>query len=177
MRLRISCRCSQDGKLALLSNTGCFMSVTDDDDITCERSKAGPAEILTIRSMTQHKEDSTKDIPTEEQGSLAEVEINYVYVLIVRFLSSNSNRIRISCINGGVCSNLVCISVFFFSYYCLITCFSCLCFRRKFQKFQDKKLKINVENRVQLEQAKTEGNLHETLLDRRSKMKADRYCK
>lgn len=28
-----------------------------------------------------------------------------------------------------------------------------------------------------LQKAKVEGTLHETLLDRRSKMKADRYCK
>ncbi|XP_012262431.1 protein FRG1 homolog [Athalia rosae] len=117
----------QDGKLALLSNIGCFMSVAnDDDDIICERTTAGPAEILTIRSLSQRMEDSSKDVPTEERGSLAEVEINYV---------------------------------------------------RKFQKFQDKKLRVNVENHTQLEQAKNEGTLHEALLDRRSKMKADRYCK
>lgn len=50
-------------------------------------------------------------------------------------------------------------------------------FSRKFQKFQDKKLRINKEDRTQLDKAKSEGTLHETLLDRRSKMKADRYCK
>lgn len=48
---------------------------------------------------------------------------------------------------------------------------------KKFQKFQDKKLRINKNNTKELELAKVEGNLHETLLDRRSKMKADRYCK
>lgn len=50
-------------------------------------------------------------------------------------------------------------------------------FRKKFQKFQDKKLRINKSDVKELEAAKEEGNLHETLLDRRSKMKADRYCK
>ncbi|XP_026496363.2 protein FRG1 homolog [Vanessa tameamea] len=48
---------------------------------------------------------------------------------------------------------------------------------KKFQKFQDKKLRLNDGGIVELKRAKTEGNLHETLLDRRSKMKADRYCK
>ncbi|XP_055543047.1 protein FRG1 homolog [Wyeomyia smithii] len=48
---------------------------------------------------------------------------------------------------------------------------------RKFQKFQDKKLRVNTEDKAALKQAKEEGALHEALLDRRSKMKADRYCK
>ncbi|CAA9997742.1 unnamed protein product [Nesidiocoris tenuis] len=48
---------------------------------------------------------------------------------------------------------------------------------RKFQKFQDKKLKVNSESRSVLKRARDEGSLHETLLDRRAKMKADRYCK
>lgn len=50
-------------------------------------------------------------------------------------------------------------------------------FRKKFQKFQDKKVKINQGDIKDLEKAKNEGYLHESLLDRRSKMKADRYCK
>jgi protein FRG1 len=53
----------------------------------------------------------------------------------------------------------------------------CSCCRRKFQKFQDKKLRVNTNDRSELEQARVECNLHEAILDRRSKMKADRYCK
>ncbi|XP_066245536.1 protein FRG1 [Euwallacea similis] len=48
---------------------------------------------------------------------------------------------------------------------------------KKFQKFQDKRLRLCTEDRNQLKKAKDEGTFHETLLDRRSKMKADRYCK
>lgn len=48
---------------------------------------------------------------------------------------------------------------------------------KQFQKFQDKRMRVNTESRESLEAAKVEGNLHEVLLQRRSKMKADRYCK
>ena len=48
---------------------------------------------------------------------------------------------------------------------------------KKFQKFQDHKIKICSDERDALVKAKQEGDLHEVLLDRRSKMKADRYCK
>ncbi|XP_034935230.1 protein FRG1 homolog [Chelonus insularis] len=116
----------QDGKLAILGNNNCFMSITEEDDVVCTSKTAGSTEFLCIRSIIQRIDDPNKGIPIEEQGSVAEVEVNYV---------------------------------------------------RKFQKFQDKKLRINNEDRGKLETAKAEGNLHETLLDRRSKMKADRYCK
>lgn len=48
---------------------------------------------------------------------------------------------------------------------------------KKFQKFQDKNIRLCKEDKKDLETAKVQGTLHESLLDRRSKMKADRYCK
>ncbi|XP_033219541.1 protein FRG1 homolog [Belonocnema kinseyi] len=116
----------QDGKLAILSNTNFFVSVTDEDDVVCQSKIAGPSEFVRIRSMVQQVEDPNKDTCEEEQGSLAQVEEKFV---------------------------------------------------RKFQKFQDKKVRICEADRSSLKKAKEEGLLHETLLDRRSKMKADRYCK
>uniref|UniRef100_A0A5S6Q8L0 FRG1-like family protein n=1 Tax=Trichuris muris TaxID=70415 RepID=A0A5S6Q8L0_TRIMR len=43
--------------------------------------------------------------------------------------------------------------------------------------YQHSKVRINADDRKYIRQAKGEGNLHEVLLDRREKMKADRYCK
>ena len=49
--------------------------------------------------------------------------------------------------------------------------------RKKFQSFPDHKLRVCMDSRDSLEGAKQKGKLHEALLDRREKMKADRYCK
>ncbi|XP_076446275.1 protein FRG1-like [Babylonia areolata] len=48
---------------------------------------------------------------------------------------------------------------------------------KKFQSFQDRRLRVNENDRGELKEAKKDGYLHEKLLDRREKMKADRYCK
>ncbi|XP_030291029.1 protein FRG1 [Sparus aurata] len=48
---------------------------------------------------------------------------------------------------------------------------------KKFQSFQDRRLRVNEGDASALKRARTDGKFHEELLDRRSKMKADRYCK
>ena len=40
------------------------------------------------------------------------------------------------------------------------------CCRKKFQSFQDRKIKLNAEDRSEVKKARVEGNLHEVLLDR-----------
>ncbi|XP_030752498.1 protein FRG1 homolog [Sitophilus oryzae] len=116
----------QDQKMALLGWNECFMSVDDEESVIAKSKKANVEEFLTIRCHTFKEANPLKDVPQEEQGSLKQVEINYV---------------------------------------------------KKFQKFQDKRLRLCTEDSKDLKKAKDEGTFHETLLDRRSKMKADRYCK
>ncbi|KAH8406067.1 hypothetical protein KR215_004512 [Drosophila sulfurigaster] len=113
-------------KMALLSETGHFMSIDPEDDACVAlRKKVGDQEICRVRTNAA-RDVVVDEQPKEEKGDLGEVERNYV---------------------------------------------------KKFQKFQDKKMRISKNNIKELEEAKAQGLLHETLLDRRSKMKADRYCK
>ena len=49
--------------------------------------------------------------------------------------------------------------------------------RKKFQSFVDHKLRVSGQSCDNLDHARRDGKLHEALLDRREKMKADRYCK
>lgn len=116
----------EEGKMALLGWNDCFMSADDEDSIIAKSKKAGPDQFLTIRCHTFKEVNPLKDVPEEEQGSVKQIEINYV---------------------------------------------------KKFQKFQDKRLRLCTDGRKELKKAKEDGIFHETLLDRRSKMKADRYCK
>ncbi|XP_018410315.1 PREDICTED: protein FRG1 [Nanorana parkeri] len=48
---------------------------------------------------------------------------------------------------------------------------------KKFQSFQDRKIKVSQEDHRELKKSRKEGTFHEKYLYRRSKLKADRYCK
>ncbi|XP_054639307.1 protein FRG1-like [Dunckerocampus dactyliophorus] len=46
---------------------------------------------------------------------------------------------------------------------------------KKFQSFQDRRLRVNEDETCSLKKARLDGKFYEALLHRRSKMKADRY--
>ncbi|CAI7996118.1 Protein FRG1 [Geodia barretti] len=48
---------------------------------------------------------------------------------------------------------------------------------KKFQSWEDRRVRVCGESKEGLEAARQQGRLHEALLDRRERMKADRYCK
>ncbi|KAM7537453.1 hypothetical protein Aperf_G00000076946 [Anoplocephala perfoliata] len=117
----------QDGKSALLGFNNCFVSVDQASDrAICRAQKAGPTEMLIIRSDKDLSHNPLYDLPEEERHGTKKAELLYV---------------------------------------------------RKFQSWQDKKIRLTREDSVALKEAKREGNLHECMLDRREKMKSDRYCK
>lgn len=66
-------------KMAIQGYNECFMSVDDEEDYIVARAKtAGPNEFICIRSQTVREVNPLKDVPTEEQGSIDQIEINYV---------------------------------------------------------------------------------------------------
>lgn len=65
--------------MALQGYTECFMSIDPEDDtVVANGKKAGPEHVLQIRSQTVREVNPLKDVPQEEQGSLDQIEINYV---------------------------------------------------------------------------------------------------
>lgn len=66
--------------MALLAETGYFMSIDPEDDACVAlRKKVGANEICSIRCNAE-RDAVLDDEPKEEKGDLAEVEKNYVYV-------------------------------------------------------------------------------------------------
>lgn len=66
------------GKTAILSSINKFVSVDPEDDSVVARNlTAGELEFCNIRS-NKSKEVNKAVLPAEEEGDLAEVEVNYV---------------------------------------------------------------------------------------------------
>lgn len=71
----------QDGNMALQAANSCFVSIDPEDDaVVALRKSVGEAEICSIRTCAARETNAIDDAPAEEQGSLTEVEINYVLV-------------------------------------------------------------------------------------------------
>lgn len=65
--------------MALLSATGCFMAVDpENDDVVASSKRVGPNEILKVRSSAPQDNTGDDDGPSEEKGSIKQVEENYV---------------------------------------------------------------------------------------------------
>lgn len=70
---------TKEGKMALQAANSCFVAIDPEDDaVVALRKSVGEAEVCTIRTCAVREVNSDDEIPAEEQGSLAEVEINYV---------------------------------------------------------------------------------------------------
>lgn len=65
--------------MALQAANNCFWAIDPEDDaLVALRKTVGEAEVCAIRVCTTRETNPVDEAPTEEQGSLAEVEINYV---------------------------------------------------------------------------------------------------
>lgn len=68
----------QEGKLALQGYTECFISIDSEDNIVATNRHAKADHMVQIRSQTVRDINPMKDVPTEEQGDVKQIEINYV---------------------------------------------------------------------------------------------------
>lgn len=65
--------------MALQAANSCFVSIDPEDDaVVALRKTVGEAEVCTIRTCAVREVNTDDETPAEEQGSLAEVEVNYV---------------------------------------------------------------------------------------------------
>lgn len=81
---------------------------------------------------------------------MSRAEVSYVWVLAFITFSKIMKLCRLFSIQRSKC---------------LCECLQFTC-RKKFQSFQDRKLRVNEEGRSLLKKARTDGKFHEALLDR-----------
>lgn len=67
----------EDGKCAIVGPNGRFMSVDDDDLIVCNKQTVGRGEIVRVRSNKEKLDLNKKQLPEEERGSAADVELKF----------------------------------------------------------------------------------------------------
>lgn len=67
--------------MALQAANSCFVAIDPEDDaVVALRKSVGEAEMCSIRTCAVRETNPIDEPPAEEQGSLNEVELNYVYV-------------------------------------------------------------------------------------------------
>lgn len=115
----------EEDRVALETYNGCFLSVSDEGQISATKKIVGEKETFHIRTSIPKVKVSTSSLPEGEQ-ELRNHEVSFV---------------------------------------------------KKFQSFQDRNLRLSEEDASKLKKARMQGSLHEEMLNRREKMKADRYCK
>lgn len=65
--------------MALQAANSCFVSIDPEDDaVVASRKSVGEAEVCCIRTCAVRETNPIDEPPVEEQGSLNEVELNYV---------------------------------------------------------------------------------------------------
>jgi len=67
----------EDGKCAVVGANGRFMSADEDDLIVCNKQSVGPGEVIRIRSCKEKEDVNKKEVPIEEQGTVADVELKF----------------------------------------------------------------------------------------------------
>lgn len=65
--------------MALQGYNECFLSIDpDDDSVVANVKKAGTDQFIQIRSQAVKEDNPLVDVPTEEQGNIKQIEVNYV---------------------------------------------------------------------------------------------------
>lgn len=65
--------------MALQAANSCFVSIDPEDDaVVALRKSVGESEYCSIRTCAERQINPIDEPPAEEQGSLTEVELNYV---------------------------------------------------------------------------------------------------